>query len=559
MLKKGFKKAVLILCALCLASCATLPQNMNNVSDLGEGGYQALKAGHYQQAQAYFSRALQLRPEDCHLNFLNAMSYQLMAQNGDESKLGLAATGYKIAMRYCPQDPWPRYYYGLLAMQRKNYALATKLLQDSSAIGGSSRTVFLEAYLIAAYNSGHYRMAQQALDELKKAGSDNALVADMTNLIPTQQARLRKERIRQHLQSLVKKRAAKRRAATVKNKNHHTASSASSSNSVSKESTEKESPKQVIVDAVIIQSTEDLGSKDGVNLLNGLSLQYGGSFTRKLYGTAGWGRTARDSGSAASYDTVPFSSLVTSAISIPNITYSLNIFNSSFAKSEILARPTLVAEDGRPAAYFSGEKLLLGVTSQNSSSVETFPIGVHLRLLPHFLPDGSIDLGVEVGRDMAQSAQSVSTTFTEQASELSENVKTRVHVHYGETVILSGLSERAVTTSNNATPWLDRVPILKYLFSHNERTEAYNSVLILLTPEKYKSFSQETAYNSTAHLSHFFNTVVDPTTNLPAISRDLRSSEIFQKPRAFQKMYSKDTMLDAAFNEYQTLIDTTFF
>ena len=295
----------------------------------------------------------------------------------------------------------------------------------------------------------------------------------------------------------------------------------------------------IIIDAIIVLNEEIKGTNNGINLLDGLKLAYHGHYSYHR----SWTRP----------DT-SITQEVFNKISIPEINYSMNIFQTEYAKSEILARPSLLAQDGKTATYFSGKKLLLGISGADTSTIETFPIGLSMSITPEFRPDGSVTLGVTVGRDFLEAVTTNLTTFTDVASELSEKVKTTVNLHFGETAILSALSERDLTSAHKYVPFFGKLPGVKYLFGNKDNEQVNNSVLILLTPEHYKSYRQVPELQNSPHVRKIMNRLVEPKTNLSAVVDHLSQLRLYQGDSGQgRQLYSKNLMLKAAETEYRTL------
>ncbi len=91
----------------------------------------------------------------------------------------------------------------------------------------------------------------------------------------------------------------------------------------------------VLVDVVIVSMQETISTSKGINLLNALTLQLG-SATAPGYS---WSFD-----SAAEHRTV-----ITKAVTVPALAYSLNIANSNSSRNEVLARPTLAAIENQPS------------------------------------------------------------------------------------------------------------------------------------------------------------------------------------------------------------------
>lgn len=237
----------------------------------------------------------------------------------------------------------------------------------------------------------------------------------------------------------------------------------------------------VIVDVVIIRTQENHTTSKGVNLLAGLTLQFGSADL----GSAGFSfqrSTAHNPGGKAS-DT----QTVTQAINIPSITYSLNIANVNDIHNEILARPSLTATNGAESHFFSGVHIqaatLPGEAGGTGDSV-TFDdkVGVKLAVTPTLLDDGRIKLEVEAERKFLNTPSTSYTGFTSKLESSLTNVTATVVMNFGETLILSGLSEKETERNRDGVPGLQDVPGLQYFFSKKTTTDFTRSVLILLTP-----------------------------------------------------------------------------
>jgi len=235
--------------------------------------------------------------------------------------------------------------------------------------------------------------------------------------------------------------------------------------------------KMVIVDVVIIRTEEDITTSKGVNLLSGLTLQFGstslstGGFSYKSSKAKTIGTTTKT---------------ITRAINIPSINYSLNIVNSATGRNEILARPTLVALSGEQSEFFSGVEVDAAAVGGNNSDGATVQInkeiGVKLSVNPEFLDDGRVKLNVVAERTFLTTPNTSSVTFTLRIDTSKTTVSANVAMNYGETLILSGLSEKETERKRDGVPVLQDLPGLQYLFSKRTTRDFQKSVLILMTP-----------------------------------------------------------------------------
>ena len=121
-------------------------------------------------------------------------------------------------------------------------------------------------------------------------------------------------------------------------------------------------------------------------------------------------------------------------------------------------------------------------------------IGVKLALQPEFLDDGRIKLNVTAERTFLTTPNTSSITFDLRIDTSKTMVNANVVMNFGETLILSGLSEKETERTRDGVPFLQDVPGLQYFFSNRTTRDFQKSVLILLTPRPpsytYQSKSQ---------------------------------------------------------------------
>jgi pilus assembly protein CpaC len=152
----------------------------------------------------------------------------------------------------------------------------------------------------------------------------------------------------------------------------------------------------------------------------------------------------------------------------------------------VLARPTLAAIEGLPSEFFSGTNLNAAVVSTNSlGNASAVPVdkrfGVKLAVTPSFLPNGMVKLKVDAQRTFLNAnVDSAGFAYRLEISETSSNAN--VVMNLGDTLVLSGLSEKESSSSRNGVPFLQDVPVAQYLFSTKRKSDFQRSVLILITP-----------------------------------------------------------------------------
>ena len=177
------------------------------------------------------------------------------------------------------------------------------------------------------------------------------------------------------------------------------------------------------------------------------------------------------------------------AVTIGQATANLLLTDSH---TRILQNPRIRASDGQEASLKIGERLPVATGSYQtgaatavvSSLVNTqfqyLDIGVNVTIKPtvHYDRDVSLKIKIEVS----------SQNGTENLSGVNEPIITQrtaeqtVRLKEGEANILGGILQRQTSTSLSGTPGLASLPILKYLFSSNDKTIQDDEIVFLLIP-----------------------------------------------------------------------------
>jgi general secretion pathway protein D len=142
--------------------------------------------------------------------------------------------------------------------------------------------------------------------------------------------------------------------------------------------------------------------------------------------------------------------------------------------------------NGKTARFLAGGELIFSVSGLNTGDIKPYPFGTTLTVTPTLLrtpaEDGTprVHVTVEAGRTSVLSLLSQDpdqpTSFTK------VTVASEAVISLGQTLILSGLSQRESRTASSGVPGLMNIPILKYFFSTKVTTHADVAVVILLTP-----------------------------------------------------------------------------
>ncbi len=514
---KVTKTSFLYLSCLLLSCCAmNRSQNISPGLDIQQAsrlGFNQLKKGNYETASRYFAVGLKKNIRNCSLNFLNGLSYQMRGRQGDTRLLSMALAGYQNTMRVCPDEPWAYYYTGVLYYQQYQYVLADKyfkLAYEKSDKGKQYTTSFFKAYLVSAFKSGDVQGAKQALQVLEKTAPDSKLV----------------KTVKRFYSGLAKPNRGYRKSLLAKKRNKQAGGE-----------------KQAVVDGVIIASLEHTKTRRGINLLDGLTLQYTGSFNLKSEDTVGSSTIGSTSTSTSTSTSGSEStSTLLNNFDLQSIQYDLNIFNDTDELDEILARPSIVASDGEEADFFSGQKLILGISGLGSTKFESFPVGTSLEVTPYFKGKSLVQLVINMSRETLGGSVGSLVQFGSKVSVIKQSSRTTVTLRFGQTLALSTLAINEAASRRSKVPLLGGIPVVNTLFKKDDKSMTQGSLLFLLTPRRIVSFDTSYTIPSQHELLSYYKGLISRNTNFMYNLEKLRVLSIYHFPlRLVPELYSKET------------------
>ena len=517
--------------------------------NLAARGIAALQDDDPDLASQFFNAALKLDIQNSYLQLLNGLAYHTRASRSDSTQFSLAEQGYRLAVQFDANNWLARYFLGRLYLDQKRFAAAQSSLAEAMLYADSDPDL-LYYFAVASYYARDPESAAGALVRLRELDPESPRTMQASSIVSAaignrDEARRWASRFAEIEKgpaatfvarrvsdwSRVYDRAGKssdntdaslatlrapslgggdaplfdkrltaaealaREAVLTRPLEDDPGDSEESSSGEDDEESETDDDGEasaakksmVIVDVVIISSVEDISTAKGVNLLNGLQIQFGApeipafSLSRNI---------VRDSVGDLTADPVTFATAekttIVRALTIPTITYSLNIANAGSNRNEILARPSLVAEEGQRSEFFSGENIKASAVSKTSQEGETSvdqDVGVKLAITPESVEDDRVRMQIEVERTFLQ-APSSSVQFDFQIRVSKTLVTANVALRRGETLILSGLSEKETESTRDGVPGLQELPGLQYLFSRQTTRDFNRSVLVLVTPRE---------------------------------------------------------------------------
>ena len=547
------------------------------------------------QAQQAANEALQLDPRSSHLHFLNAFVYHLQARQGDTQKTELALEGYQQALRIDPGNWIALEFSGLAHMDLKQFELAKRAFSETLLLTPDSE-VSVFGLMVAAYLTGDAPTACLMADQFRKVSAELGTdfvrssiavyascgsftqAADMRaalagrggNEVEVQRVDRRLAQwqafyARQPSTTALRTRfspepgvdgpvqiaqafavpktpSTPSRAATLDSTDAAPAAAADTATApvpkpmaAPADDAADNGPRMLLVDVVLLSTQEMASTSKGVNLLNALTLQLG-SVAGNVAAYSRVNSTNIVGDAAAAVTTA-----ITRAVTIPALSYSLNIANANSSVNEVLARPTLAAIEGLPSEFFSGTNLSAGVVSTSREGGTTIvPLdkrfGIKLAVTPKFLAGGQVQLKVEAQRtSLNASAENPRAAYQIEIGETTANAN--VVMRLGDTLVLSGLSEKSSSSTRDGVPGLQDVPLMQYLFSNKKTNDIQRSVLILVTPRAPVQTHDATAKEADPMAARMqalrqqFGFAGGSPGNVEAIMNQLKTNELFREFR----------------------------
>lgn len=487
-----------------LTACAAQPPK-DPSAEVGNAVAAALRQGRLEQARGMLAAQLRSQPDNGYWHLLNGLSYQL---EGDTPQtLDLAAVGYDAAARFSRGYYWADYCLGSVTLERGDAARASEYF-SRAILDDPARP---EAYLglaVAAYSNGDLPVARLAAAQaLKLSPHDTEVLrtaaftaaasgdrprydAIMTTAAQLPEAARELDAQRPRLQQLL-------RVSTQYQPAAPTDAAGGGSTPV---------PDQVLVEVTLLLSQSSKSTGVGVNLLDGLTLQFGGTRTTQRDVTDAIESTRRS---------------VTTALSIPQINYSLNLFNTRDDYYEVVAHPSLVATVGQTSQFFIGRTLVVGVSGVNLGSLQPVDVGTSVKVTPIEVTPQKTRFRVNAERSFF-ATQTGGSTFDQQLTTFKQSVDATVEVEFGKTMILSGLYEGVSVGESSKVPGLGDVPIVKTFFKSRDHTSRQDAALILVTPRLPGSIdtgTRELRGETLEHLLKLWDSFVDPVSGLDATLR----------------------------------------
>ncbi|MCL1911246.1 MAG: hypothetical protein FWG13_03475 [Leptospirales bacterium] len=260
---------------------------------------------------------------------------------------------------------------------------------------------------------------------------------------------------------------------------------------------------QVLIEALIVEVKAESGWGFGINWMLGNQQgkdQYGGAYMDRIpnftNNSIGGKKIALplDTGFQLGY--LPDTSIL--AFIVLNASGTESNFN-------ILSTPQLLTIDNEEAELNVGEEIPIASNNRISESGTQFytyeykPVGIKLKITPHITNKDRItlDLYQEINSVIGQTSIIEGNAIPPTLGK--RDIKTKVSVPEGKTIVVGGLIQNSKVETVNKVPILGDIPLLGWFFKNKTSGYSKTNLLVFITPhivtkeEKLEEISKQKA------------------------------------------------------------------
>lgn len=417
---------------------------------------------------AEINLSLKRDPTNARLHYLAALAYERSSVAGSERR-EISKAGYAMAIK-TDGSFWPaRVQLGLLALEDKDTLRAQRHLLEAAILNPVEPTIFY-GLARAAYINGELGLARLAfdhganlraplsVDELITAAAIYARNGDIAKA----DAFVRKiESAGAHLPPMVSLAMKQRGTAFIRPDADTAPALPVAINN-----------KTGMIDIIILRRDESRESSNGINLLEALNLQLGGSLLNSKW------TTNRD----LLTDTISSNVReVTRELTatLPSVTYSLNIANARDGWSTVQAQQALLIYDEQTSKVSVGSSLTFATDGQQNSDVASKDAGLSLEVKPQFLGQGVVK--VTVSAVLEEFVESAAGSFRQAVQTEKSTTDVTAELRFGETILIASGEAAINSRAGSKTPLLGDAPLIGSLFHNKSKFRTNTSLLILMT------------------------------------------------------------------------------
>jgi type IV pilus assembly protein PilQ len=156
-------------------------------------------------------------------------------------------------------------------------------------------------------------------------------------------------------------------------------------------------------------------------------------------------------------------------------------------RGKVVSSPRVVTGDNQKAQIEQGTEIpyVTPGSANNPATVQFKKAVLRLDVTPQITPDNRIIMNVEIRKDSVGQLVNLGGGFQVPSID-TRNVTTQIAVNNGDTAVIGGIYEEAITNSIDKVPLLGDIPFFGYLFKTTTRGSEKHELLIFLTPRVVK-------------------------------------------------------------------------
>jgi len=159
--------------------------------------------------------------------------------------------------------------------------------------------------------------------------------------------------------------------------------------------------------------------------------------------------------------------------------------------SHILSNPQILTTDNEEATLTIGKNVPYQTRSAAESGTDTYSsyeykdVGITLKITPQISKDRLVRL--TVFQEVTKLDSSANQASNDRPTTLKRKIETTLIVEDGNTVVIGGLIDETLSSSENKVPCLGDIPGLSYLFKSTSKGDEKTNLYVFLTPRVVKN------------------------------------------------------------------------
>jgi len=255
---------------------------------------------------------------------------------------------------------------------------------------------------------------------------------------------------------------------------------------------------QVEVEARVVQTNRDFARAVGIQWgfngranseignTTGLAFPNNGSIGGRVSGTQGpvdprGTNAANNAATAVNFPAAAASSAIGLALGSINGAFNLDVALTALentGKGRVLSTPRLTTQNNQTAEVAQGVQIPIQTVANNTVAVSFKDATLKLQVTPQITASNTVIMNISIENatpDFANEVNGIPPINTQRAL-------TTVQVNDGATTVIGGIFTSQEQSTNDRTPVLHRVPLLKWLFQRNTLNDSSRELLIFITP-----------------------------------------------------------------------------